>query len=81
MSDLLAVTGPTSAVANGDGTGGYKFSPDELQEIIKEWKGILTDLRTLQKTAQRMVQVQPPGDEDASKHFAQKANESGRAYL
>jgi hypothetical protein len=28
-----------------------------------------------------MVRVQPPGDEDASKTFAQKANESGRAYL
>jgi hypothetical protein len=81
MADLLAVTGPGTAVANGGEGGGYKFSPDELQEIIKEWTGIRDDLRELQKTAQRMVRVRPPGNEDASNRFAEAANNSGNAYL
>jgi hypothetical protein len=79
LSDLLAVTGPTSAVANGGG-GGYKFSPEELQGVLTDWKHLLDDLKKTARTAERMTQVQPPGDEDVSKNFAQRANESGEAY-
>ncbi|KAA2266993.1 PE domain-containing protein [Solihabitans fulvus] len=81
MSDLLGLTGPTSSLINGGGAGGYKFSPEEMPGIIKEFQGIRDDLQKVARTAQRMVQVKPPGDEDASKRFAQLANDSGHAYL
>jgi hypothetical protein len=47
---------------------------------LTDWKHLLDDLKKTARTAERMTQVQPPGDEDVSKNFAQRANESGEAY-
>jgi hypothetical protein len=82
MSDLLGTTGPTSALANGGGAGGeFDFSPDELRDLINQWTRLRSDLRDDYRIGQALTRVTPPADEDASKAFARKANQSGAAYL
>lgn len=82
MSDLLALTGPTSQPGSGGGPGGkFDFNPDELNDLITKWQRLYDDLSNDHEIAQAMTKVTPPAAEDASSAFADTANASGFSYL
>jgi hypothetical protein len=72
-------------VFGGPPPGGGKFTmdPDQMNASLKQWGQFLVKLQTDARTAQPMAQVKPAGSDldAAGKSFADRANESGRAYL
>jgi hypothetical protein len=74
LADLMGVGG-----APGAGQS-YSYSPDQLQAIIKKYDDILRSLMEVRSATQYIAMADPPADEAASVQFAQKANNSGRAF-
>ncbi|WP_245788087.1 sister chromatid cohesion protein PDS5 [Amycolatopsis marina] len=74
-------------VAKGTGApmpaegGGYKFDPEQLDEVIRKWKALRDDLKNDATDAELMASVQAPGREFASGDFEKTANPSGQAFL
>lgn len=61
-----------------DGSGGYVFSPEEVDEVIKQWQELLDGLEVDRKEARVVASVRGPGAEFASSDFEQAARPSGR---
>lgn len=76
------LTGITSgrtdaAITSGD----FAYTPDQLQQIINNWKDLATSYNDSVRDARNMTRVVGPGRDFASHAFAEAANQSGRAYL
>jgi hypothetical protein len=78
MSDMPPVA---PIMVGGYGSpGGYKFSDDEVDSVIKQWEDLLTDLRNDRLKATQIAEVLPPGDEPASHNFVETGvNPSGQS--
>jgi hypothetical protein len=73
-----------SSPATGSGTaagGGYEFDPEKIDDVIRQWQDLQTDLRSDESDARAMASVKAPGKEFASGDFAKSANPSGKAFL
>lgn len=72
-------------VFGGPPPGGGKFTmdPDEMKDAIKRLGQLLHNLQQDGQNARPMVQVKSPGSELdlMGKMFADRANESGQAYI
>ncbi|WP_232212825.1 hypothetical protein [Saccharomonospora saliphila] len=79
---MISMAAPTIAgAAKPSGGGGFAFSPEEIDAIIKEWRNLSSDLKFDHTQASIMAQVQSPGAEFASADFAERANPSAEAFL
>lgn len=65
----------------GSGGGGYSLDPDEMQGLIGEWDKVLQKLDEVRASAQNMVFLHGPANEDASNQMATSGLNSARAYL
>ncbi|QRP51313.1 hypothetical protein I6J71_44930 [Amycolatopsis sp. FDAARGOS 1241] len=62
--------------------GGYKFSEDEIDGVIKQWQDLADNLNTDLDNARTIAYVKPPADEFASSDFVKGgANPSGQTLL
>lgn len=75
----FAVT--SSAGAGGRNGGGYRFSPEEIDAVIKQWEQLREGLEDDLNTAQDVANVKGPGREFASGDFEKAAGPSGRALV
>lgn len=64
-------------VGSKGSSGGYKFSADQVQGVINQWKDLLADLNTDLNNARLVAGVQPPGQEFASGRFIDDGAGSG----
>ncbi|MEC3974675.1 hypothetical protein [Amycolatopsis sp. H20-H5] len=84
VTDSLTSVPPPAPIQVGSGgsAGGYKFSPDEVQGVINQWKKLQSDLLNDVTNAQTVASVKPPGTEFASGDFIDKgAKISGDTLL
>ncbi|GAB3509183.1 hypothetical protein [Amycolatopsis cihanbeyliensis] len=83
VDTLTSVPAPAPIqVGNNGASGGYKFTPEEVDGVIAKWRQLLEDLRSDEREAWRVAHVQPPGREFASGDFVdQGANPSGKTLL
>lgn len=73
---------PPIMVGSYGKAGGYKFTEDEVDSVIGQWKDLLTDLMKDERLAHSVATVQPPADEVASHTFVnQGANPSGQSLM
>lgn len=74
---------PPPIMVGGYGTaGGYKFSEDEIDSVIKQWEDLHAHLNDDLTDAHKIKEVKPPADEFASHDFVdQGANPSGATLL
>ncbi len=73
---------PPIMVGSYGKAGGYKFTEDEVDSVIKQWQDLLTDLTKDRSYAITVAEVNPPADEVASHTFVnQGANPSGKSLL
>ncbi|MFI5607684.1 hypothetical protein [Amycolatopsis sp. NPDC051903] len=80
MSDVPP-TPPIMVGGYGSG-GGYKFSDDEVDGVIKQWEDLLTNMRSDLADARAIAEVQKPADEFASSDFVKGgADPSGQTLL
>ena len=62
--------------------GGYKFSADEVDAVIKQWEDLLKNARGDLEHAVTIRDVKAPADEFASNDFIGKgANPSGQSLV
>ncbi|RJQ88889.1 hypothetical protein D5S19_05720 [Amycolatopsis panacis] len=62
--------------------GGYEFSAEEVDGVIKQWQDLLADLAADRQHAEAVANVQAPADEVASHTFINNgANPSGQSLL
>lgn len=59
------------------GSGGYVFSPEEIDEVIKQWEELLDDIMQDEDHVRTIATVQAPGREFASGDFKDAAGPSG----
>ena len=81
---LMSEVPPAAPIQVGSGgtAGGYKFSPDQVDSVINQWKTLLEDLKTDVTNATTIAQVKPPGQEFASSDFVNTgAKLSGNTLL
>ncbi|MGW7535185.1 hypothetical protein [Amycolatopsis sp. NPDC054798] len=80
MSD---VPPPAPIMVGGYGSaGGYKFSEDEVDSVIKQWEDLRVNLNKDLSDARFIADVKRPADEFASNDFIAKgANPSGQTLL
>ncbi|MBB4687294.1 hypothetical protein [Amycolatopsis jiangsuensis] len=82
LKDTVVPEVPPIMVGGYGSSGGYKFSEDEVDAVIKQWEDLLTDLTKDRVHAQNIADVKPPADEVASHTFInQGANPSGKSLL
>ncbi|PRX47672.1 hypothetical protein B0I33_105252 [Prauserella shujinwangii] len=67
--------------AGGAGGGGYTFTPEEIDEVIRQWEDLYDDLLKDETDARDVANVKAPGTEFASGDFQQAAQPSGNALL
>jgi hypothetical protein len=73
---------PPIMVGSYGSGGGYKFSEDEIDGVIKQWEDLLTNMGKDLRDAQNIAYVTPPADEFASHDFINKgADPSGKTLL
>ncbi|UKD53218.1 MULTISPECIES: hypothetical protein [Amycolatopsis] len=73
---------PPIMVGSYGKAGGYKFTEDEVDSVIKQWQDLLTDLTKDRQHAEIIATVTPPADEVASHTFVERgANPSGKSLL
>lgn len=73
---------PPIMVGSYGKAGGYKFTEDEVDSVIKQWDDLLTDLSKDRQLAIAVASVKPPADEVASHTFVnQGANPSGQSLM
>ena len=73
--------GGAKAPAGGGGSGGYVFSPEEIDAVIKQWQDLYDELQEDERHAQSVADVKPPGLEFASSDFTDVAGPSGKMLL
>lgn len=78
---IITVAAPAIAGAPAPSGGGYKFSREEIDEVIRQWEDLREKLRNDYRHAEDMALVRPPGAEPASEDFTSSANPSGQAFL
>ncbi|EHR63949.1 hypothetical protein [Saccharomonospora cyanea] len=78
---MISVAAPAVAGAPAPSSGGYKFSREEIDDVIRQWEDLHGKLNDDYRRAQDMALVRPPGAEPASEDFTACANPSGRAFL
>lgn len=61
--------------------GGYVFTEEEVDGLIKEWEDLLLELQTDEQHAENIRGVKGPGKEFASGDFQEAANKSGDLFL
>lgn len=83
VDTLTSVPPPAPIQVGNNGTpGGYKFDPDQVQDVINQWQKLLDGLEDDLNNARQIAEVQPPGKEFASSDFIQKgAGPSGDTLL
>ncbi|EHY89622.1 hypothetical protein ACWGRK_03040 [Saccharomonospora azurea] len=77
---MIAVRAPAIAGAPAPSSGGYRFSREEIDGVIRQWEDLHRDLLDDYRQAEGMARVQPPGSEPASQDFTSSANPSGKAF-
>ncbi|WP_377395589.1 hypothetical protein [Prauserella oleivorans] len=70
-----------SAGGGAGGGGGYTFTPEEIDEVIRQWEDLREGLEDDEREAENVANVQAPGREFASGDFQQAANPSGEALV
>ncbi|MFF4594841.1 hypothetical protein [Amycolatopsis sp. NPDC001319] len=69
-------------VGNYGTAGGYQFSEDEVDGVIKKWGDLLVEMQQDLRRAERIASVKAPAAEFASNDFVSKgANPSGSTLL
>ncbi|TNC27465.1 hypothetical protein FG385_09090 [Amycolatopsis alkalitolerans] len=83
VDTLTSVPPPAPIQVGKNGSpGGYKFDPDQVQDVINKWQTLLDDVNEDIREAKTIAQVQAPGKEFASGDFIQKgAGPSGDTLL
>jgi hypothetical protein len=76
LADLMGLNGTPAGAGQS-----YSYSPDQLQAVINKYQHVMQTLVQAGQTGRFIGNVDPPADEDASKDFARKANNSGQAFL
>ncbi|MGI5996655.1 MAG: hypothetical protein ACOX8C_17175 [Saccharomonospora viridis] len=76
---IITVAAPAIAGAPAPSGGGYKFSREEIDEVIRQWEDLHGKLLDDYRLSDHM-NVRPPGAEPASEDFAASANPSGKAF-
>jgi hypothetical protein len=61
--------------------GGFEFDPEKIDDVIRQWQDLQTDLQHDENDATLMASVKAPGKEFASGDFEKSANPSGKAFL
>ncbi|NKQ53246.1 hypothetical protein HFP15_10160 [Amycolatopsis sp. K13G38] len=82
--DTLTSVPPPAPIQVGTSgsSGGYKFSPDEVQGVINKWQALLDQVEDDIQHAQKIAGVAAPGQEFASTDFVrQGASPSGQTLL
>lgn len=67
--------------ASSTAGGGYSFSPEEIDAVLKQWEDLRDDLQNDLDEANKIANVQAPGNEPASNTFVGSANPAGQALL
>ncbi|MEY7972422.1 hypothetical protein AB8O38_10525 [Saccharomonospora xinjiangensis] len=80
VGGMIAVAAPAVAGAPAPSSGGYKFSREEIDDVIRQWEDLHGKLLEDRRTANYMIGVRPPGAEPASEDFTASANPSGTAF-
>jgi hypothetical protein len=62
-------------------SGQFAFTPDQLQQIINNWKDLADSYDESLMSSVVIAQVEGPGRDFASQAFAKVANQSGQSYL
>lgn len=78
---MISVAAPAVAGAPAPSSGGYKFSREEIDDVIRQWEDLHDKLLTDRHAANYMAGVRPPGAEPASEDFTAGANPSGKAFV
>lgn len=69
-------------VGSGGSPGGYKFEPDQVDAVLKQWQDLQRDLLDDIKNAGKIAHVRAPGQEFASSDFVEiGAKRSGYSLL
>ncbi|MDT8911013.1 hypothetical protein [Amycolatopsis sp. PS_44_ISF1] len=80
MSEVPPI--PPVQVGGYGPAGGYKFSADEVDGVIKQWENLLVEARKDLEHARTVANVKAPANEFASDDFIAKgANPSGQSLL
>jgi len=67
--------------STGGGSGGYVFSPEEIDEVIKQWEDLRDQLEDDLNQAKVVADVDGPGREFASSDFESAARPTGRLLV
>src|SRR5699024_2929458 len=77
--DAGAAAGAVGGQAStGGGSGGYVFSREEIDGVIKQWEDLRDELEADLREANIIADVDGPGREFASGDFESAAHSSGR---
>lgn len=77
-----AVGAALGAKQGGGGSGGgYTFTPEEIDEVIRQWEDLRDGLMEDEYEARLVAGVRGPGTEFASGDFEKAAGPSGEALL
>lgn len=69
-------------VGSGGSPGGYKFEPDQVDAVLKQWQDLYDELLNDIINAQTIAGVTAPGQEFASRLFVDSgAEKSGYSLL
>lgn len=71
----------TAKAAGSAAGGGYSFSPEEIDAVLSQWEQLRDDLQNDLDEANKIANVQAPGNEPASNTFVGSANPAGAALL
>jgi hypothetical protein len=77
----ISMAAPSAGPGGAGGGGGYEFDPEKIDDVIRQWQDLQTDLKADEMDARMMASVKAPGKEFASGDFAKSANPSGKAFL
>ncbi|OLT43204.1 hypothetical protein BJF85_02815 [Saccharomonospora sp. CUA-673] len=77
-----AAVGSFIAEANASGNGGgYRFDPEEIDNVIRQWEQLRDDLEKDLIQVEKVANVDKPAEEPASTMFVGSAGQSGQALL
>jgi hypothetical protein len=69
-------------VGSGGAPGGYKFEPDQVDAVLKQWQDLYEELQKDISHARKVAHVTAPGQEFASRLFVESgAQASGDTLL
>jgi hypothetical protein len=71
----------TQPAGSGGGGNGYRFTPDEMQGVLSDWKNLRAQIDGAKQNAEPMVSTVAPGKESASDTAISGVNQSGNAYM